>query len=102
VAFLSYLLHLFGIQRSFSTYFVSDVDQTQPFDGYATRFTTWCGIWLWTLWYTIYDIYRLLNVLAPWCHSQDVTVTRTYKSTCQSSFCSSLEKWIKSWNAKIH
>jgi hypothetical protein len=36
-----------------------------------------------TLWYTIYDIYLLPHVSAPWYHPQAVTITTVYKPMCQ-------------------
>jgi hypothetical protein len=49
-----------------------------------------------TLWYTIYDICQLLRVSAPRCHPQGVFITKLYKPTCHSKFCSLLYKWLKS------
>ena len=43
-----------------------------------------------TLRYTIYDIYQLLHVSAPRCHSCGVIITKAYEPTCQCMFCSSL------------
>jgi hypothetical protein len=44
---------------------------------------------IFTLWYTIYDIYELLHVSARRCHPQ-VVITKVYKPTCQSRSCSYL------------
>ena len=46
-------------------------------------------------WYTIYDMYHFLHILAPWCHPQGVIMTKIYKPTLQSMFFS-LQEWMKS------
>jgi hypothetical protein len=54
------------------------------------------------LWYPIYGIYQCPQASSPGCHLQEVILAKLYTPTCQSSLCSPLYIWLKSYNAKIH